>query len=190
MGDSHYLEADGQVAAKPHKPLRTALERSAQVAVAKFAWPDRERLGLLRIKSDVIVSHATTWDAEPRSPEEPVPREVDVADDEVEATIRLREAMVQDDIGHLTDPSARRAAGVAHEESSPRQSGATEIHGARGVDPCRCTRIDRRVLTPCCGSAAAGAGVVYVALAARRFFPDSISSSADPADLPEGSGRV
>jgi ACR3 family arsenite transporter len=33
-------------------------------------------------------------------------------------------------------------------------------------------------------------GLVYVALAARRFFPDSASSSADPAALPEGSARV
>ncbi|MFD9635716.1 hypothetical protein, partial [Streptomyces violascens] len=60
----------------------------------------------------MIVSHATTRDAEPRSPEELVPRAVDLADDRVEATIQLREAMAQDGIGHLTDRSARRAAGV------------------------------------------------------------------------------
>ncbi|GGU51366.1 hypothetical protein GCM10010289_84650 [Streptomyces violascens] len=49
VGDGHYLAADGQVAAQPYTLLRQALERSSKVAVAKFAWHDRERLGLRRV---------------------------------------------------------------------------------------------------------------------------------------------
>jgi DNA end-binding protein Ku len=41
IGDSYYLEADGQVSAKPYKLLRQALERSSKVAVAKFALRGR-----------------------------------------------------------------------------------------------------------------------------------------------------
>lgn len=103
VGDGYYLQADGQVAAKPYKLLRMALERSSKVAVAKFAWHNRERLGLLRVKGDVIVLHAMKWDDELRSPQELVPREVDLSDDEVEAAIHLLETMAQDDISHLTD---------------------------------------------------------------------------------------
>ncbi|MFD9223686.1 Ku protein [Streptomyces sp. NPDC060064] len=48
IGASYYLEADGQVAAKPYKLLWQAMERSSKVAVAKYALRGRERLGLLR----------------------------------------------------------------------------------------------------------------------------------------------
>ncbi|GAA2417550.1 Ku protein [Streptomyces mauvecolor] len=103
VGDGYYLQADGQVAAKPYKLLRMALERSSKVAVAKFAWHNRERLGLLRVKGDVIVLHAMKWDDELRSPAELTPREVDLSDDEIEAAIQLLETMAQDGIGHLSD---------------------------------------------------------------------------------------
>lgn len=50
ISDSYYLAVGGQVAVKPYTLLRKALERSSKVAVAKFAWHSRERLGLLRIR--------------------------------------------------------------------------------------------------------------------------------------------
>ncbi len=58
ISDSYYLAIDGQVAAKPYTLLRRALERSDKVAVAKFAWHNRERLGLLRVREGVIVLHS------------------------------------------------------------------------------------------------------------------------------------
>ncbi|MFE5621080.1 Ku protein [Streptomyces virginiae] len=58
IGASYYLAATETVAAKPYELLRQALERSSKVAVAKFAMRDRERLGLLRVKGDVIMLHA------------------------------------------------------------------------------------------------------------------------------------
>ncbi|MEU3448839.1 Ku protein [Streptomyces thermolilacinus] len=45
MGDSYWLQPDGQVAAKPYKLLRDVLTRSDRAAIAKFAWHGRERLG-------------------------------------------------------------------------------------------------------------------------------------------------
>ncbi|MGW5529446.1 non-homologous end joining protein Ku [Streptomyces xanthochromogenes] len=103
VGAGYYLEAAGQVAAKPYKLLRMALERSSKVAVAKFAWHNRERLGLLRVRDDVIVLHAMHWDDEIRSPETLAPKQVELSDDEVDAAIQLLETMAQDDISHLRD---------------------------------------------------------------------------------------
>ncbi|WP_432038641.1 hypothetical protein [Streptomyces cucumeris] len=34
-----------------------ALERASRVAVARFAWHGRERLGLLRVRGDAIALH-------------------------------------------------------------------------------------------------------------------------------------
>jgi DNA end-binding protein Ku len=46
IGEGYYLAPDGQAAAKPYKLLVQALGRSSKVAVAKYAWSGRERLGL------------------------------------------------------------------------------------------------------------------------------------------------
>ncbi|MYS37166.1 Ku protein, partial [Streptomyces sp. SID4920] len=69
IGESYYLGADGQVAAKPYTLLRQALERSDKVAIAKWAWHGRERLGLLQVREGAIVLHAMHWPDEVRSPE-------------------------------------------------------------------------------------------------------------------------
>jgi hypothetical protein len=45
----------------PYKLLRQALDRSSRVAIAKYAWSGRERLGLLRLRDDAIVLHAMRW---------------------------------------------------------------------------------------------------------------------------------
>jgi DNA end-binding protein Ku len=103
VGAGYYLQADGPVSAKPYKLLRMALERSSKVAVAKFAWHNRERLGLLRVKDDVIVLHAMHWDDEVRDPETLTPKEVELTDDEVDAAIQLLETMARDDILDYTD---------------------------------------------------------------------------------------
>ncbi|MFJ8076607.1 Ku protein [Streptomyces sp. NPDC096176] len=103
LGDSFYLQADGQVAAKPYKLLRQALDRSAKVAVAKFALRGRERLGLLRVKEDVIVLHSMHWPDEIRSPASLAPPAVEIGDSEVDGALALMDAMGQDDISHYTD---------------------------------------------------------------------------------------
>ncbi|MEV2243647.1 Ku protein [Streptomyces sp. NPDC049970] len=103
IGDSYYLAVDGQVAAKPYTLLRKALERSEKVAVAKFAWHNRERLGLLRVRDDAIVLHSMRWPDEIRSPESLAPRETELDEDEIERAVQLTDSMGLDDISGFRD---------------------------------------------------------------------------------------
>ncbi|MFZ4278282.1 Ku protein [Streptomyces arboris] len=103
ISDSYYLAADGQVAAKPYTLLRKALERSSKVAVAKFAWHGRERLGLLRIREGAIVLHSMKWPDEVRSPDELAPREVEVGEEEIEQALELAERMTIEDLSGFHD---------------------------------------------------------------------------------------
>lgn len=81
-----------------------ALARSAKVAVAKYAWSGRERLGLLRVRDDVIVLHAMRWPDEIRDPAELLPEPVELSDDEVEGALALMDSMTRED---LDDPEFR-----------------------------------------------------------------------------------
>jgi DNA end-binding protein Ku len=98
IGDGYYLQPDGQVAAKPYKLLRQALERSSRVAVAKYAWSGRERLGLLRVREDAIVLHAMRWPDEIRDPSSLTPPPVEVSDEEIDRALALMDTMTRDDL--------------------------------------------------------------------------------------------
>ncbi|GGV53519.1 Ku protein [Streptomyces spectabilis] len=97
IGEGYYLQADGAVAAKPYTLLRKALERNERAAVAKFAWHGRERLGLLRIKDDVIALHALRWPDEIRSPAELAPKKVDLTEKEVKEAVLLIDSMTREE---------------------------------------------------------------------------------------------
>ncbi|MFB7214078.1 Ku protein [Streptomyces sp. NPDC056255] len=103
ISDSYFLAIDGQVAAKPYTLLRKALERSDKVAIAKFAWHNRERLGLLRVREDAIVLHAMRWPDEIRSPESLKPKDVDLDDEEIERAVQLTDTMALDDASGFRD---------------------------------------------------------------------------------------
>ncbi|WP_331726974.1 Ku protein (plasmid) [Streptomyces globisporus] len=104
ISDSYYLAADGQVAAKPYTLLRKALERSSKVAVAKFTWHGRERLGLLRIREGAIVLHSMKWPDEVRNPDDvAVPHEVEVGEEEIEQALQLAEQMTIEDLSGFRD---------------------------------------------------------------------------------------
>ncbi|WP_030592926.1 Ku protein [Streptomyces anulatus] len=103
ISDSYYLATDGQVAAKPYVLLRRALERSDKVAVAKFAWHNRERLGLLRVREGAIVLHSMRWPDEIRSPESLAPRKVELDEDEIERAVQLTDTMALDSITGFRD---------------------------------------------------------------------------------------
>ncbi|MFF4179569.1 Ku protein [Streptomyces sp. NPDC001750] len=103
IGDSYYLAVDGQVAAKPYTLLRKALERADKVAVAKFAWHGRERLGLLRVREGAIVLHGMRWPDEIRSPASLAPKSVDLEEAEVDQAVQLAETMAQDDVAGFRD---------------------------------------------------------------------------------------
>ncbi|MFF9819415.1 Ku protein [Streptomyces sp. NPDC014006] len=101
ISDGYYLQASGQVAAKPYKLLVQALGRSEKVAIAKYAWSGRERLGMLRIRDDALVLHAMRWPDEIRSPAELLPPPVQVSDEEIERALALMETMTVEDLDEL-----------------------------------------------------------------------------------------
>ncbi|MCL6293177.1 MULTISPECIES: Ku protein [unclassified Streptomyces] len=104
ISDSYYLAADGQVAAKPYTLLRKALQRSSKVAIAKFQWHGRERLGLLRIREGAIVLHSMKWPDEVRNPDDvAAPREVEVGEEEIEQALQLAERMTIEDLSGFHD---------------------------------------------------------------------------------------
>ncbi|MER6205971.1 Ku protein [Streptomyces sp. NPDC001642] len=98
IGDGYYLQPDGQVAAKPYTLLRMALDRSSKVAIAKYAWSGRERLGLLRVRDEVIVLHAMHWADEIRDPSELKPDDVKLTKDEIAEAEHLIERLTRDDL--------------------------------------------------------------------------------------------
>ncbi|MFD9871737.1 Ku protein [Streptomyces niveus] len=103
LGQSYYLEAAGEVAAKPYTLLRRALERSDKVAIAKYALRGRERLGVMSIREGALTLHQMHWPDEVRDPSELVPPAVDLDEDEVERALLLIESMELDDLGQFHD---------------------------------------------------------------------------------------
>ncbi|CAL9677786.1 Non-homologous end joining protein Ku (plasmid) [Streptomyces sp. enrichment culture] len=98
IGEGYYLQPKEQVAAKPYKLLVQALSRSSKVAVAKFAWSGRERLGLLRVRDDVLVLHAMRWPDEIRDPTELLPPPVELSEEEIDSALVLMDTMTRDDL--------------------------------------------------------------------------------------------
>ncbi|MFI6086190.1 Ku protein [Streptomyces sp. NPDC051217] len=103
LGQTYYLEAAGDVAAKPYTLLRKALERSSKAAVAKFALRGRERLGLLSIKENAMVLHQMHWPDEIRDPAELTPPEAELDEDEIAGALALMDTMALDDVSGFHD---------------------------------------------------------------------------------------
>ncbi|MET8183590.1 Ku protein [Streptomyces sp. NPDC005336] len=103
FGAPYYLQADGAVASKPYVLLREALKRSDKVAIAKFAWHGRERLGSLRVVGDAIVLQTLHWPDEIRSSEGLGPRAVELSDAEVDEAMELMDTMGGVDISQYRD---------------------------------------------------------------------------------------
>jgi DNA end-binding protein Ku len=135
IGDSYYLAADGQVAAKPYKLLREALRRSSRVAIAKFAWHNRERLGLLQVlDGDVIALHAMRWPDEIRDSSAVAPPTVEIGDSEVDGAIALIDAMTTDTLEEFRDEYREALEELIHAKAEHRQpvpvgGGAPEPEG-------------------------------------------------------------
>ncbi|MEV8335487.1 Ku protein [Streptomyces niveus] len=103
LGQTYYLEAAGEVAAKPYTLLRKALERSSKAAVAKYALRGRERLGLLSIKDNAMVLHQMHWPDEIRDPAELAPAPVELDEGEIEGALALMDTMALDDVSGFRD---------------------------------------------------------------------------------------
>ncbi|MFJ1877860.1 Ku protein [Streptomyces sp. KS_5] len=98
------IEIEAFVPLEPYRLLVQALGRSSKVAITKYAWSGRERLGVLRVKDDVIVLHAMRWPDEIRDPAELLPEPVELTEDEIDGALALMDSMVRDD---LDDPEFR-----------------------------------------------------------------------------------
>jgi DNA end-binding protein Ku len=98
IGGGFYLTPNGQVAAKPYKLLRQALGRSGRVAIVKWAWHGRERLGLLRVRDEALVLHLMYWPDEIRDPTELLPAPVEVTEEEIDGALALIESMTREDL--------------------------------------------------------------------------------------------
>ncbi|MFF9128526.1 Ku protein [Streptomyces sp. NPDC014889] len=98
IGPGYYLQPQGSVAAKPYVLLRQALQRAANVAVARYAWHGRERLGLLRVRGDVIALHTLLWPDEIRDPAPVAPGPVHLEPGEIDEAMTLVEIMSRDSV--------------------------------------------------------------------------------------------
>ncbi|MEV0850271.1 Ku protein [Streptomyces sp. NPDC049954] len=108
MGTGYYLEGDGQVAAKPYTLLRKALQRSAKVALAKYAFSGKERLAMLRVLDEVIVLQVLHWPDEVRDGSGLPPKPAEVTDEEIDQAVSLMDTMHREDLDDFQD--AYRAA--------------------------------------------------------------------------------
>ncbi|MGV4988946.1 Ku protein, partial [Streptomyces sp. NRAIS3] len=67
-----------------------------RVAIAKYAWSGRERLGMLRVRGDALVLQELLWPDEIRDPTELLPSPVEVSEDEIEGALALMDTMTID----------------------------------------------------------------------------------------------
>ncbi|MBW4722100.1 non-homologous end joining protein Ku [Saccharothrix obliqua] len=101
---SYYLEPD-KAATRPYVLLRTALERSGQLAVVKITVRQRETLAMLRAREDLLVMHTMLWPDEVRKPDfEFLDADVEVRPQELRMASSLVESMAGSfDPGEFTD---------------------------------------------------------------------------------------
>ncbi|MFE0107076.1 Ku protein [Streptomyces sp. NPDC059009] len=104
---SYYLGTDDSpAAAKPYVLLREALRRQDSVAIVKFAFRDRERLGMLRAIDDTLTLHALRWGDELREPTAdlaPAHQAQDLDEDEVLAALDLVDMLSVDSLDDVPD---------------------------------------------------------------------------------------
>ncbi|MEU0588738.1 Ku protein [Streptomyces sp. NPDC006132] len=123
IAEGYYLQPSGQVAAKPYKLLREALGRSSKVAVAKYTWSGRERLGLLRVREDVLVLHAMRWPNEIRDPSSLLPPPVELSEGEIDGALALMDSMTREDLegGEFRDEYTEAVAQVIEAKREHRE---------------------------------------------------------------------
>ncbi|WP_329037792.1 Ku protein [Streptomyces sp. NBC_01725] len=137
LGDTYYLEAAGEVAAKPYTLLRKALERSSKAAIAKYALRGRERLGLLSVKENAMVLHQMHWPDEVRDPSELAPAPVELDESEIEGALALMDTMELDGLSGFRDTytdAVEKLIEAKAEGKTPAAPKAEAKQGGRVVD--------------------------------------------------------
>ncbi len=81
LGDAYYLEPNPK-AAKPYALLRRTLEQTERTVVVKYGLRQRTRLGVLRVRDELMVLQALLWADEVREPEFPGRAEVAITESE------------------------------------------------------------------------------------------------------------
>jgi DNA end-binding protein Ku len=90
---SYYLEPE-PAGTKPYILFSEALQQSGRVAVVKLALRQRESLGLLRVRQQVIVLETMLWPDEIRTPDFPFQHEdVDISGAEITEAARWMETL-------------------------------------------------------------------------------------------------
>ncbi|GAB3456959.1 non-homologous end joining protein Ku [Actinophytocola sediminis] len=90
---SYHLEPES-VGTKPYVLFSEALQQSGRVAIVKVALRQRESLGVLRIRDQVIVLETMLWPDEIRAPEFPfLHQDIQLADDELAEAVALIDAL-------------------------------------------------------------------------------------------------
>ena len=90
---SYYLEPEAS-GTKPYVLFSEALQQSGRVAVVRVALRQRESLGLLRVRQQVIVLETMLWPDEVRTPDFPFQHEdVDISSAEISEAAQWIESM-------------------------------------------------------------------------------------------------
>ncbi len=93
---SYYLAPD-ELGQKAYALLRKALEDSDRVAVAKVAIRDKERLGTLRVRGNVLVLETMYWPDEIREARfSEIDKDVEVRDNEFKMAQTLIDSLTED----------------------------------------------------------------------------------------------
>ncbi|GAA3433834.1 Ku protein [Kutzneria kofuensis] len=96
LSRSYYLEPDTD-GVRPYVLFAEALRRSGKVAVVKVAFRQRETLGMLRVRDNVLVLETMVWPAEIRTPDFPfLDEDVDVRLPELKAATALIDCLSGD----------------------------------------------------------------------------------------------
>jgi DNA end-binding protein Ku len=96
LARGYYLEPE-TAGRKPYELLRTALERSSRVGLAKIAVRNKESLAVLRPRGEVLALQTMVWPDEVRKAQfDILEREVPVSDVELSMADTLIEAMSSD----------------------------------------------------------------------------------------------
>ena len=93
---SYYLAPAGKEAAKPYELLRTALERSNKVAIARFVLRTKQYLAAVRSNGRVLVLETMFFPDEVRNPESVIgdlPSDVELRDREIAMAEQLIESL-------------------------------------------------------------------------------------------------
>lgn len=96
LSRSYYLEPDTN-GVRPYVLFAEALRRSGKIAVVKVAFRQRETMGMLRVRDNVLVLETMVWPADIRTPDFPfLDEDVDVRLPELKAATALIDCLSGD----------------------------------------------------------------------------------------------